>query len=99
MTPLKQIADTLTKAQREALLLLPDEWGAGPLLPDAVIDAMPAFRESHLVDRRFGDAYPPEYRGGDSTLTVRLQACWFFRVSELGLELRRYLQDQDNAHT
>ena len=90
-----EIAKGLTKAQREALVLLDGMWGAGPQLPDQLLDGVLAhFRSMGLVEREFGDEGPPRYSVGDYELTVRLSACWHFRLTPLGLSVRRYLQEE-----
>lgn len=83
-----QIAAGLTKAQREAVASLSDEWQAGPHLADETIECLRDLRSMALVERDFGDMAPVERRDSSAGIAVRVSACWFFRLTGLGLAIR-----------
>lgn len=90
-----KIAAGLTEAQRRAVRALSDAWLAGPNLPPPVIDAraLPSLREAGLVEREFGDMGAPEYGAGADSISVHVSACWHFRLTPLGLAVRKHLQE------
>jgi hypothetical protein len=68
----------------EAIERLSTEWQAGPDLDDVVIDALAGLRQAGLVERQFGDMGPATMTAKDGGLNIRLGACWWFRLTELG---------------
>ena len=97
MTRAEEIAASLTKSEKNAMLLLSGEWKAGPELPKAVTGQKGLLDYGQLVDRRFGDMGEPSLHAGDGGLTVKLRACWHFRLNDLGLVVREVLQRGDVA--
>ena len=97
--PIAKIAKGLTKAQREAVLLLTAEYKAGPTLNDIVIDALPALRNLDLVERSFADAEKVRLSVSTYTLCAKVSACWYFRLLPNGLAVRAYLQENHHAKT
>ncbi|RYF22572.1 MAG: hypothetical protein EOO77_03830 [Oxalobacteraceae bacterium] len=93
MTDPAAIAASLTKAQREALKAMDGEWSAGPSLPDYAIDCLVDLRMGGLVERYFADMHKPRVVTSDGCLSVRLGACWFFRLTNTGLAVRQHLHD------
>ena len=90
-----RIAAGLTKAQREALAQLSEEFVPGPYLPDDVTDGrLSALREAGLVERQFLDMGPPSVEHRDNGMTWQCAACWHFRLTPLGLAVRAYLTTQ-----
>lgn len=92
MTDAAKIARGLTKAQREALAWFSDEWGAGPDLPDFVLDEVTQLREQRLVKREFGDMGPPETSEMIDGFSVSVGCCWWFHITDIGLAVRAELE-------
>lgn len=92
MTDLAKLAAGLSKAQREAVPMLSADWRAGPSLPDSLLPELKALRELGLVEREFGDVGKPELSMSDAGFRARMSACWWFRLTPLGLQLRAYLE-------
>jgi hypothetical protein len=90
------VADGLSAKQREAVASgFSDEWQAGPNLPGRLLSAIKPLEALRLVERQFGDEGPPVHSERGSELFVKLSACWFFRLTPLGLSVRRHLEGTD----
>lgn len=81
-------------AQREALISFPEGWSAGPELDDAIINELASWRKDGLVERQFGDMFVPATTCDGETITTHLSACWWFRLTPLGLAVRKHLEAQ-----
>ena len=88
----ERVAKALTKAQRVAVAALDSEWSQGPSLPETVIDHLYDLRVGGLVERYFADMHEPRIARTDASISVRLGACWHFRLSDLGLAVRTHLE-------
>ena len=92
----EQIAAGLSEAQKDTILFLNADWLAGPDLPDT--DQLASLRELDLVERCFGDQGNPRIHGDDSEISIRLAACWYFRLTPLGLDVRALIsKEKDNG--
>ncbi len=92
MSEVENLAAQLGADQKRALMMLNGEWSAGPRLPAEVLDHLSALRHGGLVDRQFADDTPVTITAGtDTVLTARVSACWFFRLTPLGMKLRDHL--------
>lgn len=95
MTPsparIAEIAAALSEAQRETTLALTDLWQAGPALVETVITELGPMRYRGLVEREFGHMRPPEVASNESEISVWLSACWWFRLTPLGILVRNHL--------
>lgn len=90
-TEIARVAAGLTRAQREAVEGLDNEWAAGPNLDLALIDHLYDLRMAGLVERHFMDSTKPRLDYTGRGVTVRIGACWFFRLTELGLAVRDHI--------
>lgn len=97
MTRAEQIAAGLTAEQRWALNLLSDTWQAGPRLHRVVLDNLRALGGAGLVDRDFLDDTPARFTTDVESTSVRLSACWHFRLTPLGLEVRAILNQENRG--
>jgi hypothetical protein len=89
------VAGKLTKAQREAVCLdLTPGWQAGPNLDDATIDCLYDLRELVIVERHFADTGPVERGTCADGQSLRIGACWYFRLTPLGLLVKAHLSEQ-----
>lgn len=93
----EKIAKGLTEAQRCALSQVTTYWAAGPYLPEAVIREITFLRETGLVEREFGDEGKPETSATTDSVNLRVIACWWFRLTPLGLEVRRILETRNDG--
>jgi hypothetical protein len=89
----KAVAAKLTKAQRHALASFDEQWTAGPTLSDATISEIMSLEALGLLDRRFRDEGPPIHSIGEACLSVKLSACWHFRLTNAGLAVRATLEN------
>lgn len=99
MADAHEIAGNLTKAQRQAIIILaaPD-WSAGPDLPEHVLDRLRAMEARGLVERHFGDMSGTSvFIEENEAITFRLSACWWFRLTPLGEAVRAILQETDHG--
>jgi hypothetical protein len=87
---------SLTKAQREAVVMFDGQWVAGPTLPDAQLNHIHVLRECELLERNFADEGPARQTVGIDYAQVRLSACWHFRLTPLGLAVREILKGQSD---
>ena len=88
-----EIAGKLTEARKKAINALSEQWCAGPELPRAVTTGrLQWLRDSGLVEREFGDLSQSCAATGGG-FRVRLSACWWFRLTPLGLAVRKYLEN------
>ncbi len=92
-----EIAGKLTKRQADKLRCLNGIWQAGPDLPRSVAEELDGFRRAGLVERQFGDMGDPRFSVGLDSLKAALSACWFFRLTPLGLAVRAHLLSQDHS--
>ena len=92
----KQIAEGLAPVERKSLGAFSEEWAAGPNLSGFVLNSIRALMAGGLVERTFMDQDPPKHgqRGGE--LFVKLSACWFFRLTPLGLAVRAILKGEQS---
>jgi hypothetical protein len=88
---IEAIARGLTEAQRDCVGILSREWVAGPTLPDSCLDHLTLLREIGVVGREFGDSGKPTYTASDAGFRCRLSACWWFRLTPLGEQVRDFL--------
>lgn len=89
----EQIAAGLSERRQHAVLLLNNEWQAGPLLDETILDNLTWFREVGLVERKFIDMGPARCTDTDGGIRIELGACWHFRLTPLGLSVRAILQE------
>lgn len=87
MAGLIERVEALTEAQYRALTEFSTEWVAGPTLSEHALEHLSALRDAGLVERKFGDWEPEERSATTSTLTVRISACWWFRLTPKGADL------------
>lgn len=88
-----KIAGKLTEVRKKALAALSEHWCAGPELPPAVTTGrLQWLRDSGLVEREFGDLSQSCAAIGGG-FRVRLSACWWFRLTLLGLAVRNHLEN------
>ncbi len=93
----EEIATGLSELRQHALLSLNNEWQAGPMLDGAVLDNLTWFREVGLVERKFMDMAPARYTDTDGGICIELGACWHFRLTTLGLQVRALIEGTPNA--
>lgn len=95
MSDVAEIAEGLSERQSKALSRFTDDWQAGPAMPGEMIAAIKPGEATGLIERQFMDGTPPVYsqRGGE--LQVKLSACWFFRLTPLGLAVRTHLESKN----
>ena len=93
----EQIAAVLSEAGKGAVLLLGEEWQAGPTMAHKVIEHLLWLRDAGLVERQFGDRSNILSKGS-RCVSARLSACWYFRLSPLGLAVRAILKEQADAN-
>ena len=93
MTP-KQIAESLTEAQKACVRGLSENWEAGPDLPDDILDNLTWARSAGLVEREFADMGQPDCSKTIDGFSVRCGACWWFRLTPLGLAVRAVLMEE-----
>lgn len=80
-----------------AIAALSDEWRAGPDLPDDVIDHLLPLREAGLVEREFADWIKNNGPYAREDLRIEISACWWFRLTPLGLAVRKILMEQTDG--
>lgn len=97
MSELEEIVRKLTVGDREALEDFVGQWVAGPTLGDGALSAIKALRDAELLERRFADEGPPVHSVGEYALTVKLSACWHFRLTPLGIQVRDYLRTKEGV--
>jgi hypothetical protein len=90
------IARQMNKRIRTAVGRLSAEWHAGPDLPAAVLDVLRYLRSIGVVERQFGDQCQPEYLAAPYGLSVKLRACWYFRLTPLGLRVAQHLKQENS---
>lgn len=91
MADIDDIVRGLTREESTRLPVLSSSWVAGPDLADSVIAHLRRYRELGLVERQFGDRGEPVTREADGGLSFCVRACWWFRLTPLGLEVRARL--------
>lgn len=96
MTPQtpEQIARKLTKAQRECVLFLVEQYEPSPQMPQLIIDSLEAVRGASLAERAFMDEGPALQSVDESAITFRLSACWHYRLNRKGLQVRAILRGE-----
>jgi hypothetical protein len=88
-----EIARGLTKAMRAAVTALDADWQAGPILPGEVLPGIKPCQAAGLAERQFMDETPAAFGQRGEELFVKPSACWFFRLTPLGLAVRDYLKE------
>jgi len=96
MTEAERIAAGLTPAMEKALLALSYDWKAGPTLRDSDAEQMTGLRELGLVAREFGDM-GKNITASETGFRVRLSACWYFCLTDLGLAVRKVLERSNDT--
>lgn len=94
MTEAEKIAAGLSHRAAKAVLYFSGEWKAGPEHPDAIIDRISELRILGLIEREFGDMGSPELTVQKAGFRARLSACWWHRLTPLGLAVRAALEHQ-----
>lgn len=95
MTPdLETLAARLSEAQRRAVLHFGNEWLPGPELPDEIIDEIDGLVSLKIVGRQFADMCPPKTKASAEAITVKVSACWYFGLTETGLQLRNHIESR-----
>ena len=92
MSNAEQVAAGLSAEQQRALSGFTDEWQAGPNLPGHMIKAIKPGEALGLIERQFGDKGPVDFSSRGSELRAKISACWFFRLTPLGLAVREILR-------
>lgn len=93
---LAAIVRGLTKANQATVLYLSTNWQAGPRLPDEYVDELSRLRDFGLVEREFADDTPVTFTADEVNLTARFSACWHFRLTPLGMQVRAHLLSETN---
>lgn len=93
MTP-AEIAAGLSEAGGRAIRHLDAQWTAGPSLPATVIDCLSGLLAVGLIEREFMDEGPASIIGNEREYSVRLSACWHFRLTEKGRAVRAILEKE-----
>jgi hypothetical protein len=77
--------------ERRAVLMLSGDWQAGPDLDDGVLAYLGTLQSTGLAERAFGDMGAPSTTADEDGIRVRLSACWWFRLTAAGLQVRAAL--------
>jgi hypothetical protein len=97
MDNVAKIAGSLSEAVCAAIGLLGSQWMAGPELPDEVLDQLGHLRAAGLIERRFGDFAASTRRCDEDGIAIHMSACWWFRLTPLGLAVRSHIEGNSNV--
>lgn len=92
----EEIAAGLTEQERRTVSGMSGAWQAGPLMEEDMHPDLKPLRGAGLVEREFGDMSEPSTTKTEDGLSIALSACWWFRLTPLGLQIRALLNHKDS---